>query len=237
MKNNRLFTIVIFLLLSQSFLYAQFGFPQEEILSMEAYSSFEKIYSEGEIKIAVKININENWHINSNNPKEDFLIPTELKIISDIPFEQGDIIYPEAEDIKLDFSDTPLSVFEKEIYLGTIIKVPKNIELGKKNIIVQLFYQGCNNSTCMAPNSISDTLEIEIVDRSSQTQEINGNVFKNVDLDYSTQKTIIEEDDSLSSQLEQSGLFLTLLIVFLGGLALNLTPCVYPLIPITIGFF
>ncbi|MCB0743229.1 MAG: sulfite exporter TauE/SafE family protein, partial [Ignavibacteriae bacterium] len=237
MKNNRLFTIVIFLLLSQSFLYAQFGFPQEEILSMEAYSSFEKIYSEGEIKIAVKININENWHINSNNPKEDFLIPTELKIISDIPFEQGDIIYPEAEDIKLDFSDTPLSVFEKEIYLGTIIKVPKNIELGKKNIIVELFYQGCNNSTCMAPNSISDTLEIEIVDRSSQTQEVNVEVFKNIDLDYSTQKTIIEEDDSLSSQLEQSGLLLTLLIVFLGGLALNLTPCVYPLIPITIGFF
>ncbi|MCB9211301.1 MAG: protein-disulfide reductase DsbD [Ignavibacteriales bacterium] len=236
MKSNKLF-VTILLFTIQNLLFAQFGFPQEEILSIEAYSSFEKIYPEGEIKIAVKININENWHINSNNPKEDFLIPTELKIISDIPFEQGDIIYPEAEDIKLDFSDTPLSVFEKEIYLGTIIKVPKNIELGKKNIVVQLFYQGCNNSTCMAPNSISDTLEIEIVDRSSQTQEINGNVFKNVDLDYSTQKTIIEEDDSLSSQLEQSGLFLTLLIVFLGGLALNLTPCVYPLIPITIGFF
>ena len=27
------------------------------------------------------------------------------------------------------------------------------------------------------------------------------------------------------------------LLVFLGGLALNLTPCVYPVIPITIGFF
>lgn len=33
------------------------------------------------------------------------------------------------------------------------------------------------------------------------------------------------------------GLFLTLLGIFFGGLALNLTPCVYPMIPITVSFF
>ena len=37
--------------------------------------------------------------------------------------------------------------------------------------------------------------------------------------------------------LFQSGLLLTLLGVFLGGLALNLTPCIYPLIPITVSYF
>jgi thiol:disulfide interchange protein DsbD len=39
------------------------------------------------------------------------------------------------------------------------------------------------------------------------------------------------------SALFQSGLLLTLVGVFLGGLALNLTPCVYPLIPITVSYF
>ena len=39
------------------------------------------------------------------------------------------------------------------------------------------------------------------------------------------------------STLFQSGLLLILVGVFLGGLALNLTPCVYPLIPITISYF
>jgi thiol:disulfide interchange protein DsbD len=39
------------------------------------------------------------------------------------------------------------------------------------------------------------------------------------------------------STLFQSGLLLTLVGVFLGGLALNLTPCVYPLIPITVSYF
>ncbi len=35
----------------------------------------------------------------------------------------------------------------------------------------------------------------------------------------------------------QKGLLLTFLLVFVGGLALNLTPCIYPLIPITISYF
>ena len=37
--------------------------------------------------------------------------------------------------------------------------------------------------------------------------------------------------------LETRGLFAVLLLIFLGGLALNLTPCVYPVIPLTVGFF
>ncbi len=34
-----------------------------------------------------------------------------------------------------------------------------------------------------------------------------------------------------------ASIWLTLLAIFLGGLALNLTPCIYPLIPITISYF
>ena len=40
-----------------------------------------------------------------------------------------------------------------------------------------------------------------------------------------------------ASPFEDKGLPLTFLLVFLGGLALNLTPCIYPLIPITISYF
>ena len=41
----------------------------------------------------------------------------------------------------------------------------------------------------------------------------------------------------LEETLRQRGPLLGLLAVFLGGLALNLTPCVYPLIPVTLAFF
>jgi thiol:disulfide interchange protein DsbD len=43
--------------------------------------------------------------------------------------------------------------------------------------------------------------------------------------------------EDLAKTVQERGLPLTFLLVFIGGLALNLTPCVYPLIPITISYF
>src|SRR6185295_3711571 len=44
-------------------------------------------------------------------------------------------------------------------------------------------------------------------------------------------------NDKLAQTFASQGLPLTLALLFIGGLALNLTPCVFPLIPITLGFF
>ncbi len=229
-----IFSLLIFLWTNS---FGQFGFEQEKILEFNTYKSFDKIQPEGEIKLAFKINVKDGWHINSNKPKEDFLIPTELKLSSNFSMQKSNLIYPEAEDIKLDISDIPLSVFEGEVFIGTTIKIPKNTELGEKKIIAEFTYQGCNNATCMAPETIVDTITINIVDKSEQIQEINSEIFSTLNLEYANVSQVSESGDSLANQLEKSGLFLTLIIVFLGGLALNLTPCVYPLIPITIGFF
>ena len=43
--------------------------------------------------------------------------------------------------------------------------------------------------------------------------------------------------NEVSNVIAESGLFYTFIFIFLGGLALNLTPCVYPLIPITVSYF
>ncbi len=46
-----------------------------------------------------------------------------------------------------------------------------------------------------------------------------------------------EKGGDVEEQPLGASIWLTLLAIFLGGLALNLTPCVYPLIPITISYF
>ena len=52
-----------------------------------------------------------------------------------------------------------------------------------------------------------------------------------------TQTVSSSQENEIAGYIKEKGLFLTLILIFLGGLALNLTPCVYPLIPITISFF
>jgi thiol:disulfide interchange protein DsbD len=47
----------------------------------------------------------------------------------------------------------------------------------------------------------------------------------------------VEGEADFGEAARKRGLLLTFLLVFVGGLALNLTPCVYPMIPITAGYF
>lgn len=92
--------------------------------------------------------------------------------------------------------------------------------------------------TCLPPNSVSDTVEIEIAGKQAVVNQVNSDIFDKINLQGTTEIVKLEDsNNSVSSLLESNGLIIGLFFVFLGGLALNLTPCVYPLIPITVGFF
>lgn len=227
---------LLFVILAAINLSAQFGLNQD-LLSVQSFLSLDKVYSGSEFKIALKVSIDEEWHINSNQPYEDYLIPTELTLEKNNYFTLNNLAYPKAHDYKFAFSESPLSVWEGEIIIGAIVNVEKEVQPGTYQLIVNLEYQACNNISCLAPTSISDTIEIIIADRKEVVNQINSDIFDNLDLSISS--AVIKKDDSdpISSALENQGIWVGLILVFLGGLALNLTPCVYPLIPITIGYF
>ena len=233
------FLIIMFLILLQELALAQFG--PEDLIRINTISSFDKVNAGGQFKIAVKINIKDSWHINSDKPKEDYLIPSQVNVQIPEGFRLEKTNYPPAEEIKLGFSDTPLSAWQGEILIGSLFSVDKNISEGSYKLIINFDYQACNDMTCLPPSSVTDTLIVQVVSSQSVSNEINQDEFKKIDLSYtdlsSEIKKTTESDNSISNMLENNGLFLGLLFVFIGGLALNLTPCVYPLIPITIGFF
>jgi len=227
-------TIVIFTIP----VYSQFGL-QNEIVKITAYQSFDKTYPAGEFKIAIEANVEETWHINSQSPKDEFLIPTTIMIDDTINFNLLKIAYPEAHDIKLGFSDTPLSVWEGKVYFGALVTAADNLSPGKYPLAVMLEYQACNDQSCLAPTLVTDTLLIQIADKKDVVNRINQEVFNNIELKFT--QTLTKDNsgssDDITKVLEENGILLGLIFVFIGGLALNLTPCVYPLIPITIGFF
>ncbi|MHB1686237.1 MAG: protein-disulfide reductase DsbD family protein [Ignavibacteriaceae bacterium] len=210
----------------------------ENHVKIKSYSSLDKVYAGSQFNLAVKADVENSWHINSNNPNEDYLIPTKITIDTSNGFKLQSIVYPKANYIKLDFSDKPLSVWEGEIFIGGIITVPQNLTPGNYPLVIKLEYQSCNNQTCAPPASVEDTLTVSVADSKTASSEINRDIFKNINLSNTpTVQSAAQPTDAISSTLASSGLLLSLLFVFVGGLALNLTPCVYPLIPITIGFF
>ena len=235
MKLTNLKTVIIILLATNSF--AQFGL-QKDLVKVKTYLSFDKVYPGTEFKLAVEVEVAESWHINSDKPYDEYLIPTSLMVPENPNFKLTKVAYPKPHDFKFSFSESPLSVWEGTIFKGALIEVDSNAAPGVYSLVVELEYQACNDMSCQAPTSILDTINIEIADKTAPVNTINDEIFKRIDLSLTqTSATTEEESDPISNALESQGLIIGLLLVFLGGLALNLTPCVYPLIPITVGYF
>jgi len=235
MKIFNLLAVLFLLLTVNSF--AQFG-VRKDLIKFETYQSFDKVYQGSEFKLALEVNVAEGWHINSDKPYDEYLIPTSLTIVENPNFKLKQVAYPKPHDYKFSFSESPLSVWEGTIYKGALIEVDSNATPGTYPLVVKLQYQACNEMSCQAPTSIKDTINIEVADNTTPVNSINEEKFINIDLSYTeTSSQEKAESDPISNALESSGLLIGLLFVFLGGLALNLTPCVYPLIPITVGYF
>jgi len=237
MKQIKLILILINILCITVF--AQFGL-QKDLVKINTLQSFDKVFSGSEFKLALEVTVEEGWHINSNKPYDDYLIPTQLILTENSNFKLKKVAYPKPQDYKFDFSETPLSVLEGKSLIGALIEVDEKTEPGTYSLIVELEYQACNDMSCLAPTSIVDTIEVAVADRKTPVNQINEDIFKNIDLNLTDtiigEQTTKKTSDPISEALEGSGLLLGLLLVFVGGLALNLTPCVYPLIPITIGY-
>ena len=230
----KLSAIVLAIALNATF--AQIGMPKD-LVKIETYQSFDKVYPGSEFKLALEVNVEEGWHINSHKPYDEYLIPTSLTIIENPNFRLKKVAYPEPHDFKLSFSESPLSVWEGTVYKGALIEVDSNLTPGIYPLVVELEYQACNDISCQAPTAVTDTINIEVADKSTPVNSINEKIFKEIDISLSQSSATKEESDPISNALESNGLIIGLFFVFLGGLALNLTPCVYPLIPITVGYF
>ena len=165
-------------------------------------------YPEGSIsvgtKVTIKVIIPKRWHINANIAADEFLKPSTIEIAAKgLTFDAP--LWPLA--LK-EYSDA--LELENLIFKDTLqILIPvKSISLGYDSTTtnVTFGYQACSNFICLAPNQVRATV---------------GN------------KALGEEQDKSllpSKKKSTEPLALLLLFAFLGGLVLNLMPCVLPVL-------
>ena len=231
------------------------SFAQPQLVTITLEKNNLKVTAGREFKVVLNASIQSGWHINSDKPNDEFLIPTTIKS-GNKSFQVSKIDYPQPDERKLAISEKPVSVFENDIKVGLIFKIDKSTASGKYKIPIQFGYQGCNDQTCMPPTDAVAELNVKVVGETvrGEKREVKGetSTVKGKKLEVKSETSNVEnekqettshvvaaqkDESSIASTLEKSGLFLSLIFVFLAGLALNLTPCVYPLIPITIGYF
>ncbi len=232
---KRIFTICILLVIFQTTLVQCQG--TESIVSLKVLGSTDKFKVGENHSITIALTIKEPFHINAHEPTDEFLIPTAVKFKSQNGLTIGTIKYPAPEHKKFVFSEEPLAVYENTVYIFTHVTVASDIQENKIVIEGILGFQACDDQSCQAPDETVFSQEFSIAKGSETVTLINQDIFAQQQSEAGEKEIAISLEDNFGKTAAEKGLLWTFILVFLGGLALNLTPCVYPLIPITISYF
>ncbi len=197
------------------------------------------------ISLAIVADIKKGFHINADERQiksfEDFKpIATKISVI-----EAPDAItieaprYPQAVPFKAQYAAGELMSYEGQILIYLPIKLAENVEPGSIELKLRFQYQACTDSYCLFPKRITLTETLAVVKTGTTVSKINQELFAGDDA--APTATISGGVDfdlfgwtfSINTSAGY-GLILLLITAAFGGMLLNFTPCVLPLIPIKI---
>ncbi|HET8946084.1 MAG TPA: cytochrome c biogenesis protein CcdA, partial [Candidatus Polarisedimenticolia bacterium] len=216
------------------------------------------------LPLEVSLTIKSGWHMNSSKPTLDYLIPTKVTFTETGGATAEGIAYPPGEMVKLQFADEQLSVYQGSVAIPARLRVPADKAAGPLPITARLNYQSCSDKACLPPETVEFKTTVEVAgaalsaaERAAEPPPPQGlqpvgaaagatstaaatspsGTGATAPLGAAAKPLQGRDKDQLSVVLEQRGMLFVIGLVFLGGLALCLTPCVYPMIPVTVGYF
>ena len=204
-----------------SLLYVTFGNAQV-VNPVKWATSVEKL-AEGKYKLIVKASIEPGWHLYSQN------VPDNGPIATTFMFDDADGAFKlkgnttEEEGHKVDdpIFGMEIKFFEKTATFEQIVEVAGD----KATLNATVEFMVCDDSRCLPPT------EAELVFNFEDNTAV-AKVATSGSEDADAAGTSTETDSSA-----KKGLWGIFFIAFFSGFAALLTPCVFPMIPMTVSFF
>ena len=240
----------------------------------------------GVVHAALKVSIGGGFHLQSNKPLDEFLIPTSLTVEPPQGLTVREIVYPPS--VEFNVAGEKALVFDSNFVIGVALTVDETLAPGKHQIKGTFRYQACNDKVCLSPTTVEIPAELNVVAADRALVQTHQDVFAAIrfsespaPIDASTTETprnstdlptgsgsepdcdvlaeldkfellgatggFMNADDFIAfvdgaetgtlkrSLLEGKGPLAIIALVIIGGVLLNLTPCVLPLIPINLA--
>jgi len=174
-------------------------------------------YSAGAVKkgssVTVTITIPKNWHVNANIAADEFLKPSSIEIAA-MGIKFGEPKWPEPIKEYSEALDLENLVFKGEFQ---VVLPVDSVEADYDTLTtnVTFHYQACDNSICLAPSKKTIKIGERGINGLGSSLKKNGN-----------EETLAQGN---GGNADMSVLML-LLFAFIGGIILNLMPCVLPVL-------
>ena len=202
--------------------YSQFKTPVT--ISTEVENSSRP----GEVAhVLIKASMDDEWHIYALENAGEGPVASRIKISGDIVDEQGLIEHREPIEKFDEGFGVKTRFFKGTTDFRVPIRIKEDAPIGETTLSVYMLYQVCNESLCYPPAEININASIIIED---------GPVRKEFS-EFVPKRTVSSSSEiNLDDAIAAGFWSFVLLSISMGFLAL-LTPCVFPMIPITVSFF
>lgn len=221
---------------------------QAQMLKPVKWKSALEKKSDTEFLLIFEATIDNEWHIFSQFTPEGASLPSVFVFVD--AKDNYELIgktkeSPYKKVYSADFGVDEY-LFENSAKFSQLVKIKKT---NLKTIKVELEYQACKTQCIQLyetfefklpeltiPVEVKGAIQKDTV-LSPQVTTISTDSLTQADrdnLNISSAKTITQPD---TSKEEKRGLLSIFFLAFLGGFAALLTPCVFPMIPLTVSFF
>jgi len=193
----------------------------------------EKV-SDTEFILVFKANVDKGWYIYSQEqPSEESFAPTTYFEFQDVDGNyqlEGKTSEPDVPTIYDKIFQEEVKKFKDEaVFKQRVTLINKDL----KQIDVKVDYQTCDDSKCIPSDFLfnfsldgSEIVKEDIV-IDEKSKQLSEGLNLNVTGWDNYEEEVIEEKSNLS----------IFFLGFIGGLIALLTPCVFPMIPLTVSFF
>jgi suppressor for copper-sensitivity B len=176
--------------------------------------------SGGTARIAALVSIEHGWHVHSNKPTLEYLIPTVLDLQLPVGWPEETIQYPQAEIQTFTFAEEPLAVYDGDVVILSEVKIPEGLPAGIFPVRASLRYQACDDSQCLPPVTTEAEVQLTL---GPGGQPVEGAAF-----------AAAAPPPPKGAAPARASLAWMLVLALLGGLILNAMPCVLPVLSLKV---
>ena len=206
--------------------YAQLLDPAKRTYTVKETSA-----TEAELVITVKLD--NGWHMYSQHTDENGPLPTVFDFTKSDDYQLvGKVAEPKPHE-EMD----PIFGCVVKSFSNTVIFRQKIKRLSTKDFTVKgvISYQLCNEGSCIAPEDHDMVFKVK-----GAAEELAATIVE--EEPEAPETPVVEETPAEPAPVEENGeesqsLLMIFLIALGGGILTMFTPCVFPMIPMTVNFF
>lgn len=143
-----------------------------------AFLSTSRLPAGDRCRIAVVLEVEPGWHINTNPAYPDFLKPTTVSIRSDQGTTLESLKFPKGKDLKIEGLPDAYKVYDGKVTIFGELVVPKSAAGKQEAFELHIRYQSCDDEHCERPRTLKFAGSVPVAEIGESVQQINRAVFR-----------------------------------------------------------